>query len=202
MRNRLLSGSGLFFSYSCDTNSLCSGCAAKGHYNYEGYAKDCVGGWCGWNYVPVEPEVLESEPDDGPYAGGASVSFSDAAVIFEDGYANMPGEFVPRQSTRTTLSCVAHGGSKGGTATFSISGDDKLIRVFGRSLPVTVSVPPEQKVAFEIVYEGKEPSAAAAFLSAVAGRETSEWRDGDWKGFVRIVLAWLLAPMCRLRTRA
>ena len=163
-----LSGSGSFFSYSCDTNTLCSGCAAKGYYGYEGYAKACVGGWCGCNYVPVEPEVLESEPDDGPYAGGASVSFSDAAVIFEDGYANMPGEFVPRQSTRTTLSCVAHGGSKGGTATFSISGDDKLIRVSGRSLPVTVTVPPEQKVAFEIVYEGKEPSESEHDIVATA----------------------------------
>ena len=163
-----LSGSGLFFSYSCDTNSPCSGCAAKGYYNYEGYAKDCVGGWCGCNYVPVEPEVLESEPDDGPYAGSAAVSFSDAAVIFEDGYVNMPGEFVPRQSTRTTLSCVAHGGSKGGTATFSISGDDKLIRVSGRSLPVTVTVPPEQKVAFEIVYEGKEPSERERDIVATA----------------------------------
>ena len=153
-----LSGSGMFFSYSCDTNSLCSGCAARGHYDYEGYAIDCIGGWCGCNCALVEPEVPEAEPDDGPYAGGISVSFSDAAVIFEDGYANMPGEFVPRRSTRTTLSCVAHGGPNGGTATFSISGDDKLVRASGRSLPVTVTVPPEQKVAFEIVYEGKEPS--------------------------------------------
>ena len=94
----------------------------------------------------------------GFYAGGVSVSFPEAAVIFEDGYANRPGEFVPRQSTRTTLSCVAHGGPNGGTAAFSISGDDKLVRVMGRSLPVTVTVPPEQRVAFEIVYEGKEPS--------------------------------------------
>ena len=155
-----LSGSGMFFSYSCDTNSLCSGCAARGHYDYEGYAIDCTGGWCGCDCAQVEPEVPEAEPDDGPYAGGASVSFSEAAVIFEDGYANMPGEFVPRRSTRTTLSCVAHGGPNGGTATFSISGDDKLVRVSGRSLPVTVTVPPEQKVAFEIVYEGKEPSGS------------------------------------------
>ena len=96
----------------------------------------------------------------GFYAGGVAVSFSEAAVIFEDGYANRPGEFVPRQSTRTTLSCVAHGGPSGGTATFSISGDDKLVRVMGRSLPVTVTVPPEQRVAFEVVYEGKEPSGS------------------------------------------
>ena len=163
-----LGGSGLFFSYSCDTNSLCPGCAAKGHYDYEGYAKDCIGGWCGCNYVPEEPEALESEPDDGPYAGGAAVSFSDDAVIFEDGYANKPGEFVPRRSTRTTLSCVAHGGSKGGTATFSISGDDKLVRVSGRSLPVTVSVPPEQTVAFEVVYEGQEPSGRENDIVAMA----------------------------------
>ena len=171
-----LSGSGLFFSYSCDTNSPCSGCAAKGHYDYEGYAKDCIGGWCGCNYVPEEPEVLESEPDDGPYAGGAAVSFSDAAVIFEDGYVNMPGEFVPRQSTRTTLSCVAHGGTKGGTATFSISGDDKLFRVSGRSLPVTVTVPPEQKVAFEVVYEGQEPSERERDIVATA---TFTEEDGE-----------------------
>ena len=118
--------------------------------------------------MPEEPEVLESEPDDGPYAGGAAVSFSDAAVLFEDGYVNMPGEFVPRQSTRTTLSCVAHGGTKGGTATFSISGDDKLVRVSGRSLPVTVSLPPEQKVAFEIVYEGKKPSGRENDIVATA----------------------------------
>ena len=104
----------------------------------------------------------------GFYAGGVAVSFSEAAVIFEDGYANKPGEFVPRRSTRTTLSCVAHGGSKGGTATFSISGDDKLVRVSGRSLPVTVTVPPEQRVAFEIVYEGQEPSGSERDIVATA----------------------------------
>ena len=44
--------------------------------------------------------------------------------------------------------------------------------------------------------------AAADFLSAVVGGMPLERRDGDWNGFVRIVLAKLLAPMCRLRARA
>lgn len=40
------------------------------------------------------------------------------------------------------------------------------------------------------------------FFLAVVGGMPLERRDGDWNGFVRIVLAKLLAPMCRLCTRA
>ena len=33
------------------------------------------------------------------------------------------------------------------------------------------------------------------------GSDQSVWRDGDWNGFVRVVLAGLLASMCRLHVR-
>ena len=112
------------------------------------------------------------------------MGFSESVVIFEDAYTNMPGEVVARQSTRTTLTCIAHGGETGGTATFSIENGDKLIACSGGSLPVTRFVPPLQKVEFEIVYEGKLPSsseddivAKADFTERVTGMRHSTRDD-------------------------
>ena len=115
-----------------------------------------------------DPDPYESEEDDGPHAAGASVTFSAAAVIFESAYTNMPGEVVARRSTRTTLTCVAHGGETGGTASFSIVNGDKLVTCAGGSLPVTRFVPPRQKLEFEIEYEGLLPSDALGDIVARA----------------------------------
>ena len=43
---------------------------------------------------------------DGPYAASVSANFSKDAVIFEDAYENMPGEWVSRRSTATMLTTL------------------------------------------------------------------------------------------------
>ena len=105
----------------------------------------------------------------------------------------MPGEVVARQSTRTTLTCVAHGGETGGTATFSIENGDTLIACSGGSLPVTRFVPPQQKVEFEIDYEGKLPSGGERDIIAKAdfterGTGTRHSTQRDWLTSVKVEL--------------
>ena len=162
-----ITGSGVEFWYAHCGSCGCGGCYASGEYRYQGYCLSCTGGWCDCPYND-DDDPYGSEEDDGPYASGASVSFSDSVVIFEDAYTNMPGEVVARQSTRTTLTCVAHGGDTGGTATFSIENGDKLVSCSGGSLPVARFVPPLQKVEFEIVYEGQLPSGGEEDIIAKA----------------------------------
>jgi hypothetical protein len=178
-----LTGYGNQFWWALERPCWCGGCYASGWYSYEGYALECTGGYCGCPYYD-DDDPYESEEDDGPYAAGASVSFSESVVIFEDAYTNMPGEVVARQSTQTTLTCVAHGGETGGTATFSIENGDKLIACSGGSLPVTRFVPPQQKIEFEIIYEGQLPSgseediiAKADFTERVTGTRHSTVED-------------------------
>jgi len=134
---------------------------------YEGYSLDCEGGYCDCpHYCADDP--YGTHEDDGPYAASASVSFSSPAVIFEDAYTNRPGVVVARQSTRTTLTCTAHGGEKGITVSFSIVGDGKLVRISTGTLPITRFVPPQQKLEFEIEYEGHLPSGAEEDIVATA----------------------------------
>ena len=178
-----LTGYGNQFWWAHERYCYCAGCYACGFYSYEGYEKECTGGHCCCpRYDDDDP--YEPQEDDGPYASGASVEFSEAVVVFEDAYTNMPGEVVARQSTQTTLTCIAHGGETGGTATFSIENGNKLIACSGGSLPVTRFVPPLQKIEFEIVYEGKLPSgsardirAKADFTERVTGTRHSTQRD-------------------------
>ena len=187
-----ITGYGNQFWWAHERYCYCGGCYAHGWYSYEGYALWCEGGHCCCpRYDDDDP--YEPQEDDGPYAAGASVEFSESVVIFEDAYTNMPGEVVARQSTQTTLTCIAHGGETGGTATFSIENGNKLIACSGGSLPVTRFVPPLQKVEFEIVYEGKLPSgsardikAKADFTERVTGTRHSTQRD--WLTSVKVEL--------------
>ena len=48
-----------------------------------------------------------------PLAASVSASFSKSAVIFENAYENMPGQWVGKNSTRTRLNIVADGGPNG-----------------------------------------------------------------------------------------
>ena len=170
-----ISASGWTFTYSCGGTCTCSGCAAMGYYGYESYCLPSCGGSCGCAAQPGVGDGGE-EDDDGPYDAGASVMFSKCAVIFEDRYENTPGVWVERQSTKTELHCVAHGGPNGGHVRFEIVGEDKLSRVAGISLPQERDVGPGKKVNFTIVYNGKQPSssandiiATAAFTENIAG---------------------------------
>ena len=121
--------------------------------------------------------MIEPEEDEGPYAASASVSFSKKTIIFEDAYENKPGESVPKQSTRSVLSCVAHGGPNGGRAIFTLANAEKLVRVSGIELPIEVDVPAGHKVAFDIVYEGGEASGSENDVVATAQFIDNE--DGD-----------------------
>ena len=147
------------FTYSCNDACHCGGCFAAGYYGYEGYSLPAYGGWCGCSGA-YDPSPEQGD-DDGPYAAGASASFSKSAVIFEDGYWNTPGNWVERQSTQSELHCVAHGGPNGGHVRFEISGENKLERVSGHLLPVEQDVLPGKKLDFTIVYKGLLPSTSA-----------------------------------------
>lgn len=148
-----ITGFGLRFWYACTAGCDCTGCAAGGFYSYEGYSLVCGGGACG---CPMREEDARYATcvDDGPHAASVSVSFSSPAVVFEDAYTNRPGEVVERRSTRTTLVCIAHGGEQGVSAKFSLDGGGRLLRVRGGELPVSKFVPPQQKLEFEVEYEG------------------------------------------------
>lgn len=156
-----ISSSGHVFSYSCNDACHCTGCAATGYYGYEGFMLPVCGGYCGCSSDGEFDERPSEEDDDGPYAAGATATFSKSAVIFEDGYWNSPTNWVERQSTQTELHCVAHGGPNGGHVRFEILGEDKLERVSGHVLPVEQDVSPGKKLDFTIVYKGQLPSSAA-----------------------------------------
>ena len=155
------------FTYSCDENCHCTGCAALGCYTYEGFMLPASGGSCGC-VAEGGPWSTDETDDDGPYVGGASAEFSKNAVIFEDGYWNKPGEWIGRHSTTTELHCVAHGGPNGGHVRFDIFGAEKLNSLSGSLLPVERDVSAGKRIEFTVIYEGAAPSAAADDVVATA----------------------------------
>ena len=152
-----VSGSGLHFSYGCDGFCLCGGCSARGYYGYEGYRIGCSGGSCGCSWYDDDDRHGEDDPEDPEPTPGVSVSFSKSAVIFEDGYTNMPGQVVQWQSTTTKLTLEAHGGMKGGTATFTFTNKEKLI---GPDIPTSITVPAGHCKTYEFTYRGNLPSGS------------------------------------------
>ena len=151
-----VSGNGWTFNYSCCGTCTCTGCGALGYYGYESYCLPSCGGACGCIGQPADGDGGENE--DEPCDAGAGVSFSKSAVIFEDRYENSPGVWIERQSTKTELHCVAHGGPNGGHVRFEISGEDKLSHVSGISLPFESDVSPGNKIDFTILYNGRQAS--------------------------------------------
>ena len=171
-----ISSSGDSFTYSCDENCHCTGCCALGCYTYEGFSLPASGGACGCSAYGEHDSGIEEEEDDGPYAGGASATFTKSAIIFEDPYENTPGSWVGRHSTTSVLHCVAHGGPNGGHVRFEIVGGDKLERVSGHVLPVEQDVSPGKKLDFAIPYTGTSASsnsndivATSTFTENIAG---------------------------------
>ena len=152
-----VSGSGLHFSYGCDGFCLCGGCSARGYYGYEGYRIGCSGGSCGCSWYDDDDRHGEDDPEDPEPTPGVSVSFSKSAVIFEDEYTNMPGQVVQWQSTTTKLTLEAHGGMKGGTATFTFTNKEKLI---GPDIPTSITVPAGHCKTYEFTYRGNLPSGS------------------------------------------
>ncbi|MBQ0032284.1 MAG: hypothetical protein KBT68_05740 [bacterium] len=150
-------GSGTHFSYGCDEFCLCGGCSARGYYSYEGYRIGCDGNWCGCSWYDDDDRHGEDDPEDPEPTPGVSVSFSKSAVIFEDEYTNMPGQVVQWQSTTTKLTLEAHGGMKGGTATFTFTNKEKLI---GPDIPTSITVPAGHCKTYEFTYRGNLPSGS------------------------------------------
>ena len=112
--------------WSCSLTCTCGG----GYHSFEttalweGYSKLFVGyASCGcWEDAP-DPTPT---PSDGPYAPSVSANFSKDAVLFEDAYENMPGEWVSRRSTATMLTISANGGTNGAVLSVSATNLGKL----------------------------------------------------------------------------
>ena len=162
------SSGGNTFTYSCNDTCHCTGCCALGCYTYENFSLPASGGSCGCSAHSEPDSGNEEEDDDGPYAGGASATFSKSAVIFEDPYENTPDVWIGRHSTTTELHCVAHGGPYGGHVRFEVLGSEKLNSLSASSLPFERDVSPGKRVEFSVIYEGAAPSASANDVIATA----------------------------------
>ena len=161
-----LSGSGNTFSWDCPTDCTCCGCTADGRYQYEGYWLPATSCLCGCHYDGTGPTW---KPSPGPLVASVSASFSKSAVIFENAYENMPGQWVGKNSTRTRLNIVADGGPNGATLSVTRANLSKLTRLSGPDLPLaSVAVPAGTQVSYAIVYEGNEESAAADDITVTA----------------------------------
>ena len=152
--------------FDCDGNCGCRGCFTGDiTYVIGGFMMTFDGLQCPCEDGSGDDPAGEGDgygEDDGPYAGGASATFSKSAVIFEDRYENSPGVWVERQSTQTELNCVAHGGPNGGHVRFEFSaGAGKLEHVSGRVLPVEQDVEAGKKLDFTVGYKGQLPSGEA-----------------------------------------
>ena len=185
-----ISGSGNTFSWNCSMSCTCCGTYADGWYSYEGYRLPATSCACGCR-SDGEPEWTDSP---GPLLPSVSVSFSKAAVIFEDAYENEPGQWVGKRSTRTRLNIVANGGPNGGMLAVTSTNLAKLERISGPDLPFApVTVPPETQVSYSVVYEGAEASDAAddvAVAASVVGNGSSGMAsDSDSMTSVRLELA-------------
>ena len=139
--------------WSCADSCTCAG---GEHYIeamalWEGYSKSfAVYLECGCGHDDPDPT-----PQSGPYAPSVSVSFGKDAVIFEDAYENLPGEWVSRRSTATTLTIHANGGPNGGVLSVTATNLAKLQKNSGPSFPSqSVAVPADHSITYEMNYVG------------------------------------------------
>ena len=155
--------------WSCSLTCTCGG----GYHSFEttalweGYSKLFIGyASCGcWEDAP-DPAPT---PSDGPYAASVSANFSKDAVIFEDAYENMPGEWVSRRSTATMLTISANGGTNGAVLSVSATNLGKLQKNSGPAFPAqSVSVPARQSITYAMNYVGLSASESADDIEVVA----------------------------------
>ena len=155
--------------WSCSLTCTCGG----GYHSFEttalweGYSKLFVGyASCGcWEDAP-DPTPA---PSDGPYAPSVAANFSKDAVIFEDAYENMPGEWVSRCSTATMLTISANGGTNGAVLSVSATNLGKLQKNSGPAFPSqSVSVPARQSITYAMNYVGLSASESADDIEVVA----------------------------------
>ena len=155
--------------WSCSLTCTCGG----GYHSFEttalweGYSKLFVGyASCGCLEDAPDPTPT---PSAGPYAASVSASFSKDAVIFEDAYENMPGEWVSRRSTATMLTISANGGTNGAVLSVSTTNLGKLQKNSGPAFPAqSVSVPARQSITYAMNYVGLSASDTADDIEVVA----------------------------------
>jgi len=155
--------------WSCSLTCTCGG-GSHGFETtalWEGYSKLFIGyASCGcWEDAP-DPVPT---PSPAPYAASVSANFSKDAVIFEDAYENMPGEWVPRRSTATMLTISASGGTNGAVLSVSATNLGKLQKNSGPAFPAqSVSVPARQSITYAMNYVGMSASGTADDIEVVA----------------------------------
>ena len=157
-------GSDQVFRYGCSGNCGCSGCTARGFYEYAGYRLEATGGSCGCSSDDDHP----GEDTDDPPSVGVSVSFSERAIIFEDSYANTTNDIVPWNSTATELTCTINGGPNGGYVQIDSSGDDNLIQYTGYSLPYSRTLAPNERIEFTNRYKATVESSSEDDIEVTA----------------------------------
>ncbi len=147
------------------TKDRCRNCGRQ-RYRHVVMARRCVPSH------PIEQFVLDgkSEMSHDPLGRNVVVAaFTKSAVIFEDAYENLPGQWVGKRSKRTRLNLVAHGGPNGAALSVSATNLGKLSHISGPGLPLaSVALPANTSVSYAIVYEGSEASGAADDISVTA----------------------------------
>ena len=155
--------------WSCSLTCTCGG----GYHSFEttalweGYSKLFIGyASCGCGEDAPDPVPT---PSSGPYVASVSANFSKDAVIFEDAYENMPGEWAPRRSTATMLTISANGGTNGAVLSVSATNLGKLQKNSGPAFPAqSVSVPVGQSITYAMNYVGMSASGTADDIEVVA----------------------------------
>ena len=181
-----VSGSGYYFSYNCNDDCHCGGCAASGYYSYEGYRVPSWGGSCGCSYEDDPDDPHEDDPDEPPPPAGVSIYFSKATVIFEDEYHPTSNSTVLARSTTTELCCSVYAGENGGSVLITASGIDNRLESVGGSqtFPVYRQLEPRETFAFTNVYKAVAQSSGAEDI-VVTGtfieNETGESFDDEDK---------------------
>ena len=171
-----ISSSGNSFTYSCDENCHCSGCAALGCYTYEGFMLPASGGSCGCS----ETEVLDPDSTNEPPASASvTVSFSQNALFYEEAYTNEPGVVIGRRvSTNATLTCSVSGGQYGGVFSLSRQGFGMLTFVVGDTLPDgTVEIAAGETRSWTAEYSPHSHSTSENDISAAV--TFSEYMTGE-----------------------
>lgn len=141
----------------------CKSCVVDGLYAYEGHIEEFkfnlkrMSGDSGSDFGDADGK---EEPDQ---CATVCASFDKSVVIFEDGYEDSPGVFVPHQSTSSKLSVMVYGGARGGTLNLSLSGGIAL-REGSTPLPAVVS--PRQSITWESFCCGVSASAKQNGASA------------------------------------
>ncbi len=181
-------GFGNYVIFTCGEGCSCGGCEAVGSYTYENVCVQMSGGACGCipentgdPEEPPQPPPGPPPPDPPTSTPSVSVSFSTSAVIFEDRYENLPGVWVEKRSTQTTLTVEAQGGEHGCTVTVTAQNIGKLAAIgTAPEFPMSFSVGANETIRHTFAYEAVAASGSendirvtASFVGNAPGEEGS-----------------------------